>query len=131
MKTFTIIWLLAGLTFVCACKKESNNSSLTGKWKLTATYRGTGSSSTDDWKPVDLKTNLYLQFNNNGSLGGNSYYRTYVSYIIKDGQIVTLYKADGVYENYSYRIENNVLTFSMAGPIVCFEGCSDRYVRVN
>ena len=130
MKSRIKYCLMALIVFVCSCKKESSNNALIGKWKLAESYVGTGSGNTDKWMPVDPKSNLDVQFYKDGNLGGNSY-PIYKSYSIKDNKIVTFYKPDGTYEDFTYTIANNSLTLSPAGPIFCVEGCAYRYVNVN
>ncbi len=127
IKFHFFLWVI----LVCACKKDNAGNVLIGRWQLAESYVGTGSGNTDKWKPVDSKTSLYLQFKSNGTLGGNSYYPSYTSYVIKDNKIVTFYKPSGTYEDFAYTVSTNSLTLSPAGPAVCIEGCASRYVNAD
>jgi hypothetical protein len=114
--------------FISSCKKDSSDNSLTGKWKQTEYYISIGGPGS--WKAVDKKSNNYIQINIDGTLAGNSYL-DYKTYIIKNSTIITFYKADGTYEDFYYTITNKGLTLSPAGPVVCIEGCSDRYIKIK
>ena len=128
MKSLLKRCLVTLVIFTVSCKKDSLINSLNGTWKQTEYYMSIGGPGS--WKQVDKKSNYYVQINKDGTLAGNSY-SDYKTYTIKDSTIVTFYKPDGTFENYYYTITNNVLTLSPAGPIICIEGCGNRFTKIS
>lgn len=126
MKKLIKIFSVTLIIFICFCKKDSSNTSLTGKWKETEYYLSIGGPGS--WMPFSSNTNYYVQFNSNGSIEGNAF-SGYISYTIKDSKTITLYKQDNTIENYSYSIANGILQMSPIGPIVCTEGCGSRFTK--
>lgn len=126
MKRLIKILSVTLIIFIFSCKKDSSNTSITGKWKETEYYLSIGDP--DSWMPFSSNTNYYVQFNNNGSIGGNVF-SGYIKYTIKDSKTITLYKQDGTFANYSYSIVNGILEMNPLGPIVCTEGCGSRFTK--
>lgn len=128
MKSLIKYCLLPVIIFISSCKKDSTDNSLIGLWRQTEYYISIGGPGS--WKAVDKNSYNYLQIKKDGTLAGNNY-SDYKTYLIKSSTIITFYKADGTYEDYYYTITDKGLTLSPAGPIVCIEGCSDRYAKVK
>lgn len=132
MKTIVKTLSLVLITLFCisACKKDNTikgNTTLTGKWLYA------GGTLSDGWKTYFVKATTYsfVEFKNDGTLGGTAF-NDYKNYTIKDSTIIKMTKADTTqYENYYYRIKGDSLFLSPRGPIICIEGCSDHFVKVK
>jgi hypothetical protein len=130
MKTLTNILSITMIVVICACNKEKiDNSSLTGKWKLTQTLISAGGPT--QWAAVPAKTNYdYVQYDSDGKLEG-TVFPDYVKYAIKDSVTLIFTKNDNTQQNYRYSIKNGQLTMSPAGPILCIEGCALGFSKVG
>jgi hypothetical protein len=130
MKFATKLLSIVLVLFFAACDKDDaklDRNTLPGKWKLSESWASEGSGK-QDWKPV--KTQVLVQFKDDGSLAGNAF-EGYVSYVIKDSKTLVLMKADKTEQNYSYTLTDGKLTLSPAGPIYCIEGCGSRYIKTK
>lgn len=130
MKIAIKLFSLVVLLFLASCDKDEtkfDSNTLTGKWQLSESY-SSGGSGKEDWKPV--KTQLVVQFKEDGSLAGNAF-EEYISYVIKNETTVVLIRADKTEQNYIYALKDGKLTMSPAGPIYCIEGCGSRYFKVK
>ena len=129
MRLVKIILSIALL--VAGCKKSNvsiDSTRLQGKWKLTQVYVSDGSAA--QWQAVPLKANYdYVQFNSNGGLK-STIYNPYQNYLLTDSITLTFSKADTL-EHYHYTLQGGTLTLSPSGPVICFEGCGDRFVKVS
>ncbi|MDB5288089.1 MAG: hypothetical protein JWR05_3038 [Mucilaginibacter sp.] len=132
MKTIVKTLSLVLITLFCvgACKKDNTikgNTTLTGKWLCT------GGTVSDGWKSYFVKATTYyfVEFKNDGTLGGTAF-NDYKNYTIKDSTTIKMTKADTTqYEDYYYSIKGDSLVVSPRGPIICFEGCSEHFVKVK
>lgn len=112
-----------------ACDKETvelDQDSIAGKWKLRESYLSEGGAG--KWE--QSKKDVVVEFKTDGSLAGNAF-QSYVSYSIKDTKTIVFSKADKTEQNYAYELKDGVLTMSPSGPIMCIEGCADRFVKIN
>lgn len=133
MKSIKILFLLAAVLFVSACSKENlelikvydNPGALPGKWKLYAMMADPGNGTTE-WKQVPQEPKRYLVFETDGKLSGELA-GDYTRYVVQDSVILKFLKADGVtYQNHSYKLQGEILTMGLAGPIYCIEACGTR-----
>lgn len=137
-KTLTTTTIIAVIVLTYACNKEKTTTadkpatpkvSLTGKWKLTETFLDPGNGS-GTWQPVGNKGDYsYIQFNQNGKLESN-FYTGYETYGLKDSTILIFTKSDSSKQNYKYTITGSTLSMSPAGPMICFEGCGQRFIKL-
>jgi hypothetical protein len=132
MKTFTALLFMAVCLSLTTCKKDHlstiSDTTLTGKWTLTASLADPGDGS-GKWTPISSSTS-YVQFDNDGKLEGTAF-TDYVNYTVKDSVTLSFFTKDKVLQNYRYNINNGTLTMSPAGPIMCFEACGTRYTKVK
>ncbi|MDB4924986.1 hypothetical protein [Mucilaginibacter sp.] len=128
MKTPTCLLGVAIIMLVSACQKNGvaviSQSSLIGKWKLDANFYGTGSAPT--WYPVAKDDNHTVQFNADGTLGGNEYSQ-YYGYKVKDS-LLTLNSTADAELRLLYAIKHDTLIVSPAS-VSCYEGCAVRFVK--
>lgn len=129
MKRTIQIFSIVLLFLFAGCDKDTvelDQDSIPGKWKLRESYVSDGSPG----KWVQSKTDLVVEFKSDGTLAGNVF-TGYATYTIKDAKTIVLFKADKTEQNYAYELKDGVLTLSPAGPIMCIEGCADRFVRID
>lgn len=116
--------------FVLSCSKDQLTGpvTLTGKW----IYIGSKQSSGGPQYFTPAKNNKnYLQLNADGTMVWTQA-DFYKKYSLKDSVTITMTYADGSnYEDYYYRIKGDSLSLGPKGPIVCIEGCSDYFVKVQ
>lgn len=132
MKTYIYISItIAAFSLCSACKKESNGSRspLTGIWRSTEGLADAGNGNAK-WLPIAENEQVILQFNTDGRLEGTAF-PNYVSYTLKDPVTVTFASEKKELQNYSFSISDGKLTISPAGPVVCYEGCATRFVKVR
>lgn len=148
MKTVKFAFLaLIGLTLM-ACKKDSNNSSenngITGRWKLVEVYADPGDGS-GKYRAVDSKKQLTFKADGtvevrNGDLctvsidsdnNATSTYKILNSPETSGNKKRLVIFSCAVMENApgesSFEIKGDVLTISY----LCFEGCGERYKRIE
>jgi hypothetical protein len=109
------------------CKKGTYDNPavpIIGKWKLYATYVGTGGAI--EWTIVPKNDNRVVLFNAGGSLGGNMF-PEYYNYTIKDSLLTFNPTAAGV-QKYVLTIKHDTLTL-IPGPPYCIEGCLIRFIK--
>ena len=129
--TLTFAFLALMLTFV-SCKKDNSGEIiqtdplLVGKWKLNATFLGTGYSDAT-WQNAAADDNRTLVFNSNGSVSGNAY-PGYNNYAVKDSLLTLNGKAIDALK-LLYTAKHDTLYLSPGGNVVCIEGCAVRYVK--
>jgi len=132
--TFYTLFALAILSTI-SCKDTAIHSPLVGRWRVVGYYLSSGGPQY--YVPASNQEIQYIQFKDNGLFSGNAY-KNYASYSIKDNRTVVInyentapdyasqpYKSISLY--FSFR--NDTLSMSPAGPVVCIEGCSTRFVR--
>ena len=123
--------LLIPVFLAPGCTKSAvgvNPSRLQGKWKLTQSYSSDGSAAL--WQPVPQKADYdYVQFDANGHLEG-TVYTAYQNYAVTDSVTLTFSKVDTL-EHYHYTLQAGTLTLSPSGPVFCFEGCGNRFIKVS
>lgn len=127
--SYTLTFIAVMLAIVSSCKKgntpiDKNNVPLIGKWKLNATFFGTGPPPT--WESVAQNDNHVVIFDTDGSLGGN-YYSQYYSFKVKDSLLTFSNAANGELR-LLYTIKHDTLTMTPAGPL-CIEGCAIRFIK--
>jgi hypothetical protein len=125
IKLFSIVLLF----LFAACDKENvklDTNSLPGTWKISESFISNGGKG--EW--TKNKSNVVLEFKADGSLAGNAY-PDYVSYSVKDGTTIVFMKKDKTEQNYVYKLNDGMLTMSPSGPIMCIEGCADRFRKIN
>ncbi|TCK85577.1 hypothetical protein [Albibacterium bauzanense] len=125
--------LLALVFFITACDKDNlqtNDNTLTGKWKLSETLADSGDGS-GEWIPVAKKTPYdYVEFKENGDLAGNLF-TEYKSYMLKDDITIQFSIDEDRKQEYRYSIINGVLSMSPSYPMLCIEACGTRYIKVK
>lgn len=127
--------LVSCLFLMASCSKDKAklvvDDTLTGTWKLSASYADIGNGQ-GKWAPVsDHSAALNLvTFKDGGVLEGNAY-SDYSTYSVKDSVTLTFFKKDKTEQNYRFKISNGELTMSPAGPIRCFEGCGSKFVKTK
>lgn len=129
MKRAIQIFSIVLLFLFAACDKETvelDQDSIPGKWKLRESYSSNGGPG--KWE--QSKKDLVVEFKTDGTLAGNVF-QEYVSYSIQDTKTIVFLKADKTEQNYAYELKDGILTMSPAGPIMCIEGCADRFVKIN
>ena len=129
MKRAIQIFSIVLLFLFAACDKETlelDQDSIPGKWKLRESYSSDGGPG--KWE--QSKKDLVVEFKTDGTLAGNVF-QEYVSYTIQDTKTIVFLKADKTEQNYGYELKDGILTMSPAGPIMCIEGCADRFVKIN
>jgi hypothetical protein len=132
MKIFTKILGLILLIFISGCDKEGvklDRSTLTGKWKMTATYADIGNGA-GQWEAARKNLLLYVTFNADGSVAGNAF-PNYVRYSVTDSSTLRFESNDKAIQNYAYKLEDGNLIMSPAGPIYCTEGCGSKFQKVQ
>ncbi|RWY47966.1 lipocalin family protein [Mucilaginibacter gilvus] len=133
MKTIVKLTAVALILLIAACGKESKflvNTSLQGKWKLSATYADPGDGS-GKYLPVSASNTEYVQFKTDGTLAGTAFVN-YESYAEKDSVTLIFTATDHITkQNFRYSIKGNELTMSPAGPIMCIEGCGERFTKID
>ena len=139
MKYLTCLFLCGVILFVSSCIKElaadkkmaqpaiKNNVALTGKWKFVESLLDPGDGS-GKWLPVQVSAEFELK--DDGTTTGNAF-PNYITYTLKDSVTLTFKQADTTTQNYFYKISNDTLTMSPAGPIRCIEACGSRFKKVN
>lgn len=124
MKKLPIIVLLLITVFIACKKSDSSTTTLTGKWKSTASAIDIGDGKAE-WKAIPSKEQSTLTLQENGDVLGD---RTYASYSVKDSVTIVFKTADNkAYPNY-YVLKNNELILNN---LACIEGCSIKYVKVK
>jgi len=129
MKRAIQIFSIVLLFLFAGCDKDTvelDQDTIPGKWKLRESYISDGSPG--KWE--QSKKDLVVEFKTDGSLAGNVF-SNYVSYVIKDTKTIVFMKADKTEQNYAYELKDGVLTMSPSGPIMCVEGCADRFIKIN
>ncbi len=136
MKNIIYALFAIAILFTYSCKDTAIHSPLIGKWRVVGYSSSSGGPQV--YTPVDKGTNQYVQFNENG-MYRSSVNKYYASYSIQDHKTITITYDDSApdyYTNYKYKtyylsygFRNDTLLMSPAGPVVCIEGCSTRYVR--
>lgn len=132
MKNSLKVLSLLFIFLISSCDKENVNldrKSLTGKWKLTETFADIGNGKAK-WKAVSKKEVKHVEFRANGELGGDAF-PDYISYAIKDSVTISMTHKNQSIQNYSYQFEDDKLSMSPAGPIMCIEGCGIRFEKVQ
>jgi len=128
MKNATLLFCAVCIIAAGSCKKENQinkDQSLIGKWRVNAYYLSDGGPGY--W--TNAEENQYVEFYNNGTLGGNAF-TGYLTFAIKDNVTLFMKKNnDTTKYNYSYRIKHDTLTMSPTGPIICIEGCAVRFIK--
>lgn len=125
--SFIIVFFL-----ISSCDKESlnKNTDLLGKWNLTETLADPGNGS-GKWRAVSKNEPVSdVEFKESGELQG-SYFDGYIRYKLKDSVTFTVIKKDKSEQNYRFNIKGNELSISPAGPLVCFEACGSRFVKID
>jgi len=120
------------LFLITSCDKENVNldsKSLTGKWKLTESLADIGNGQSS-WKEVSKKDIKRVEFKANGELAGDAF-PDYVSYSIKDSVTISMTHKNQSIQNYTFRFEDNKLSMSPAGPIMCIEACGSRFEKMD
>ena len=129
MRSIYSILIIAVLA--ASCRKTGvsvDASKLQGKWKLTEDFISDGSPG--QWQPVAQKQNYdYVQFDANGHLE-STVYTTYQNYAVTDSVTLTFSKTDTL-EHYRYTLQGETLTLSPSGPMICIEGCGNRFIKVS
>ncbi|RWY47965.1 hypothetical protein [Mucilaginibacter gilvus] len=127
------LFAIAVIAVACTNKQGAvPNASLTGKWRYIGSRMSSGGPQ---YFVPATNSNGYLQLNADASmywkLPDNST-GSYVKYTVLDSVKLKLSSADGKeYEDYYYKIKGDSLSLGMAGPIVCYEGCSEHFVKVK
>lgn len=138
MKIYKKLLVIAAILFFAACSKQNGEiidvfgdpGVLVGKWKLSESLADPGDGS-GEWTKVRKSPDYYIEFKAGGEVSGNAV-PDYAVYSVKDSAIITFTKADGItYQNYAYQLKDGKLQMSPAGPIMCFEPCGSRYVKVR
>src|SRR5690554_58280 len=110
--------LLTLVFFIAACDKDNlqiDNTTLTGKWKLSETLLDPGDGS-GEWTPVAKKTPYdYVEFKENGKVAGNLF-PEYKSYILKDDVTIQFKLDESRIQEFRYSIVNGVLSMSPSYP---------------
>ena len=140
----TLIKLSACITIVllaaCTKKQEVVNTSLTGNWKLEATYMDPGdgsgkyvTASNPNNSGINLKANGAIEVKGLNDPGQFLlYFSQYENYTIKDSTtLIFKKKADATTQNFMYKIEGDKLSLSPAGPLMCIEGCGVRFKKIG
>lgn len=142
MKTLTKLFACIIILLMAACTKMQEivitNASLTGTWKLNATYMDPGNGS-GTYVPAVNPGNNSITLNPNGSLEVSGladtnnfllYFAQYNSFTIKDSVTLVFKKqVDATTQNFIYKIEGNKLSLIPAGPVMCIEGCGIRFQK--
>jgi hypothetical protein len=129
MKRAITLFSIVILFFFTACDKENvklDTNTLPGTWKISESFSSNGGKG--EW--TRNKSNLVVEFKADGSLAGNVY-PDYVTYIVKDGSTIVFMKKDKTEQSYAYKLSEGTLTMSPSGPIMCIEGCADRFRKIN
>lgn len=126
MKPITkALLFIAIFSCLAACKKDENPKSLIGTWRHVTSSFGTGF----EYVTVPAKNkNEYITFYSDGKFKSNVMLE-YVRYSITDSVKVAFFTADSTLQNYRYVIHGDSLSLAPAGPIYCFEGCSNTFKR--
>lgn len=124
-----VLLFLALVSIFASCdrnKVENQNTSLLGKWKLTAFNISNGGPST--WQDANPSDPSYVTFTPTGKMIFSSQnIETRLDYLItEDGKFSAT--RDSSTFNYWYTLQGNVLELNGGG---CIEQCSSRYKRVS
>ncbi len=103
-----------------SCDKETQTG-LTGKWKLSETMMSIGSSDAP-WKKAD--NNIYISFNEDGSIGGN-YFNQPAQFIIIDDLKLEITLGNGLKTIKYYKSEGRSLELTGG----CIEACGSRFKK--
>lgn len=123
---------LAFLFLLGSCDKENANldrKSLSGKWILTESLADIGNGK-GTWKAVPKKDVKHVEFKADGALSGDAF-PDYISYTIKDSVTISMTHKNQSIQNYTYRFEDDKLSMSPAGPMICIEGCGSRFEKIQ
>jgi hypothetical protein len=143
MKTLAKLAALAIILFMVACTKESKflvNTSLQGKWKLSAIYSDPGDGSgtyhsvaTTGEHSITLKSDGTLEVTGlNNADNFLQYFSQYKSYTQRDSTTLVFKTQAGITtQTFIYKIEGDKLTLMPAGPVMCIEGCGTRFEKVK
>lgn len=132
MKHLTTLLLSVYCLLGAACKKESNPSSIEGRWNLTETYTSTGGAT--DWKPVtDKRLTELVEFKANG-VYSSSRKLDFDRYQVTDSVTLVLFSSVVATQPkyfYRFKLTNNSLELSPTAPYICTDGCTARYTRTK
>ncbi len=124
------VFIFLTLVFIFAsCERDdvdNQNTSLLGKWKLTAFNISNGGPST--WQDADPDDSSYVTFTSTGKLIFSTHnVETHFDYqILEEGKFTAT--RDSSSFDYWYTLEGNILELTGGG---CIEECSRRYKRVS
>ena len=116
------------LFVLCACKKDKAyvNSTLIGKWKLTATAMSIGGPIEET--PADLAKPSYIEFKSDGTVKYTPDSVNRSGHFTIDGDKVTFTSSGNTSQ---YTIENGELKIWPVFPTRCIEGCYSKYRSVR
>ena len=131
MKNLAIMGFTAFIMMSLSFKKEpafQQSSSLYGKWKLSETFDDPGNGN-EKWNKVVHTLNQYTQFHKHGQMDGN-YFKD-ARYKVKDSITLAIKLADKTIQEYRFKIHDQTLIMSPSKPILCHEGCSMKYIKME
>ena len=129
-KPFMRLFLLfAAVLLITSCSRnglDDQNTSLTGKWKLTASYISPGGATT--WQDADPNNPSYVIFTPTGKItfSNKNNENTFNYTKLEEGKFSVT--RTGVSVVYFYTIQGNVLTLNGGG---CIEQCTTKYKRIS
>lgn len=120
-----------------SCDKEDNlpfeltSEGLVGKWEL---YQYQGSTGGGDYRTDYEPTGKTITFLSGGKLNSVGFFKCDDgAYIVADSSITVLFDCgeEVPEQKYSMKKEDENLVLSPSGPIICFEGCSYIFKKIN
>ena len=108
---------------------DSNIKDLYRKWQFSEKFEDPGDRS-GKWQKVPDNVWQYLQFYDDGKIGGN-YFTDAIGYKIKPKNTIAIISVNNKVESYFYSVDKQTLVISPGYPSFCKEGCWYKFVRVK
>jgi hypothetical protein len=124
MKAF-LLAILMFTGFASFKKDRQADDHLIGKWKYLESVSGKGDGTKIAGKTPGM-IGKYISFYQNGKVTGN--YIKNGSYKITGASTIIISQATKSIK-YNFEIRLDKLTLSQTDPIICDEGCADRFVK--